>query len=84
MTQVSDIVERLRHPNAYLDGETYIVTSADREDPRQEEQRTGHRFRFHGLVHGSWTTPIAFGALLFDSSASPEHRNILRAINVAR
>ena len=39
MTQVSDIVERLRHPNAYLDGETYIVTSADREDPRQEEQR---------------------------------------------
>jgi hypothetical protein len=38
MTQVSDIVERLRHPNAYLDGETYIVTSVDREDPRQEEQ----------------------------------------------
>ena len=40
MTQVSDIVERLRHPNAYLDGETYIVTSVDREDPRQEEQQT--------------------------------------------
>jgi hypothetical protein len=51
-----------------------IVTSAEREDPRQDGHKPSHRFRLDGRVHGSWATPFAFvGALLFDSSASAEH-----------
>ena len=58
-----------------LDREIYIVTNANREGPRQEGQRIQHRSRLDGRVYGSWTTPIEFvGALLFDSSASAEHR----------
>jgi hypothetical protein len=52
-----------------------IVASAEREDPRQEGHKPSHRFRFDERVPGSWVTPFAFvGALLFDSSASAEHR----------
>ena len=61
-----------------------IVTSADRDD-RHDGQQTIHRFRFDGWIHGSSITPFALvGTLLFDSSASEEHRYFPRAINVAR